>query len=236
MLVASGGLGKEVNSLLRAVSLPGSELVMPVLLSGQMHSRARRRSAAGSCRRGLRLGATGREMWRSYTGLSETGGRMAFIHTVRSVIDPLGQRVSARDRLYLASEVPTLIMWGDRDRIIPVEPRPRRPRAHPGQHPRRAARASATSCPTDAAPDVPRGVRGVRGRHRAGARHRGGVPLAPPRALGAERLSGLGAPRLVSSRPGYSLGRSDHFGPRDFQRRGVNPYSWPSWTCTPTRP
>jgi pimeloyl-ACP methyl ester carboxylesterase len=38
VLVASGGLGKEVNSLLRAVSLPGSELVMPVLLSGQMHS------------------------------------------------------------------------------------------------------------------------------------------------------------------------------------------------------
>ena len=72
-------------------------------------------------RRGIRLGATGREMWRSYTGLSETRGRLAFIHTVRSVIDPLGQRVSARDRLYLASEVPTLIVWGDRDRIIPVE-------------------------------------------------------------------------------------------------------------------
>ena len=28
-----------------------------------------------------------------------------------------GQRVSARDRLYLAAEVPTLIVWGDRDRI-----------------------------------------------------------------------------------------------------------------------
>jgi pimeloyl-ACP methyl ester carboxylesterase len=48
-------------------------------------------------------------------------GRTAFIHTVRSVIDPLGQRVSARDRLYLAQEIPTLIVWGDRDRIIPVE-------------------------------------------------------------------------------------------------------------------
>jgi pimeloyl-ACP methyl ester carboxylesterase len=72
-------------------------------------------------RRGLRMGATGREVWRSYAGLSETRGRLAFIHTVRSVIDPLGQRVSARDRLYLAGEVPTLILWGERDRIIPVE-------------------------------------------------------------------------------------------------------------------
>jgi len=120
VLVASGGLGKEVNPLLRAVSLPGSELVMPVLLSGQMHA-VLAAVSGWFARRGLRLGATGKEVWRSYSGLSETGGRLAFIHTVRSVIDPLGQRVSARDRLYLAGEVPTLIMWGDRDRIIPVE-------------------------------------------------------------------------------------------------------------------
>ena len=60
-------------------------------------------------------------MWRSYAGLTEVAGRTAFIHTVRSVIDPFGQRVSARDRLYLAQEIPTLIVWGDRDRIIPVE-------------------------------------------------------------------------------------------------------------------
>ena len=31
-----------------------------------------------------------------------------------------GQRVSANDRLYLAEEVPFLIIWGQRDRIIPV--------------------------------------------------------------------------------------------------------------------
>jgi len=36
------------------------------------------------------------------------------------VIDPLGQRVSARDRLYLASEMPSLIVWGDRDPVIPI--------------------------------------------------------------------------------------------------------------------
>src|SRR5438445_1494492 len=33
VLVASGGLGKEVNLFLRAVSLPGSELVLPVVLN-----------------------------------------------------------------------------------------------------------------------------------------------------------------------------------------------------------
>ena len=36
------------------------------------------------------------------------------------MIDHRGQRVSARDRLYLADAVPTMIVWGERDRIIPV--------------------------------------------------------------------------------------------------------------------
>jgi len=61
------------------------------------------------------------EIARGYGSLAEAGARQAFVHTLRAVIDPLGQRVSARDRLYLASEVPTLIMWGGRDPIIPVE-------------------------------------------------------------------------------------------------------------------
>jgi pimeloyl-ACP methyl ester carboxylesterase len=120
VLVASGGLGKEVSLLLRAVSLPGSELVLPVVLSGRLH---RALSATGELlgRLGARMSVRQKEIWRSYTGLSEVRGRMAFIHTVRSVIDPMGQRVSARDRLYLASEMPTLIVWGTSDRIIPVE-------------------------------------------------------------------------------------------------------------------
>ena len=120
VLVASGGLGKEVSLLLKAVSLPGSEVVMPVLLSGQLH---RALEAVGGLisRLGITLSGSQKEMWRSYSSLSEVRGRMAFIHTVRSVIDPLGQRVSAHDRLYLAGEVPTLIIWGTADRVIPVE-------------------------------------------------------------------------------------------------------------------
>jgi pimeloyl-ACP methyl ester carboxylesterase len=43
------------------------------------------------------------------------------VHTLRSVIDIHGQRVSARDRLYLLERFPTLIVWGERDRTIPIE-------------------------------------------------------------------------------------------------------------------
>ena len=49
------------------------------------------------------------------------GGAARVPLTARSVIDHRGQRVSARDRLYLADSVPSLIVWGERDRIIPAE-------------------------------------------------------------------------------------------------------------------
>src|SRR5436190_1270775 len=46
--------------------------------------------------------------------------QQAFVHTLRTIVDGGGQRVSATDRLYLAAEVPTLIVWGESDPIIPV--------------------------------------------------------------------------------------------------------------------
>jgi pimeloyl-ACP methyl ester carboxylesterase len=119
VLVASGGLGKEVNTLLRAVALPGSEYVLWALLQPWLRLRA---ETAGSWLRrlGWRPGSTLDQVWRSYTTLTSPEGQRAFVQTVRSVIDVAGQRVSARDRLYLAAHVPTLIVWGEDDRIIPV--------------------------------------------------------------------------------------------------------------------
>ena len=55
-----------------------------------------------------------------FASLDNAGSRQAFLHTVRSVIEPGGQRVSAQDRLTLAALLPTLIVWGERDSIIPV--------------------------------------------------------------------------------------------------------------------
>src|SRR5437764_11010312 len=108
VLVASGGLGKEVNVLLRAVALPGAEYVLPVLLTPWLRLRAE--AAGGFLQRfGWRPGSKLDQVWRSYTTLTSPDGQRAFVHTVRSVIDAAGQRVSARDRLYLASELPTMI-------------------------------------------------------------------------------------------------------------------------------
>jgi pimeloyl-ACP methyl ester carboxylesterase len=56
----------------------------------------------------------------SFASLADPPTRSAFVHTARSVLDVAGQRVDARDRLYLASDLPMLIVWGGRDTIIPL--------------------------------------------------------------------------------------------------------------------
>jgi pimeloyl-ACP methyl ester carboxylesterase len=119
VLTCSGGLGKEVNPLLRVISAPGSEYVLPVVLTPRIHG------VAGSVGRflgkfGLRGDPFLGEVWDSYTRLTDARTQRAFVHTIRAVIDVAGQRVSARDRLYLAAAVPTMIVWGDRDGVIPV--------------------------------------------------------------------------------------------------------------------
>jgi pimeloyl-ACP methyl ester carboxylesterase len=119
-LVCSGGLGREVHALLRAAALPGAEYVMPLICTPGLRD-AGNAVAGALARIGLRAGPDLQEMWRGYTSLADAGAREAFVHTLRTIIDPTGQRVNAMDRLYLASEVPTLLVWGERDGIIPVE-------------------------------------------------------------------------------------------------------------------
>jgi pimeloyl-ACP methyl ester carboxylesterase len=118
VLVDSGGLGREVSWLLRFMTLPGSEYLMPLIFPSLVREWGNDVSRFLQ-QRGLRIPRLG-EMWRSYTSLTETANRPSFLRTIRSVIDPGGQTVSALDRLYLAEAIPTMIVWGDRDTIIPV--------------------------------------------------------------------------------------------------------------------
>jgi pimeloyl-ACP methyl ester carboxylesterase len=119
-LVSSGGLGRELNLLLRSAALPGADLVLPLFFSSGVKSTGT--AVARILNRvGLGAGADLEEIGRSFASLDDTEARQAFIQTVRSVIDPGGQRVTATNRLYLTEELPTLIVWGDRDKLIPVE-------------------------------------------------------------------------------------------------------------------
>jgi pimeloyl-ACP methyl ester carboxylesterase len=120
VLVASGGLGDEVSPLLRALSLPLSEFVLPlVMISGLRDVAGAIRACLG--RIGLRTDPVLEEVLATYGRLTNREAQRAFVETVRASIDWNGQRASARDRLRLASELPTLIVWGAHDRVIPVE-------------------------------------------------------------------------------------------------------------------
>jgi pimeloyl-ACP methyl ester carboxylesterase len=119
VLVDSGGLGRDVNPLLRAATLPGSEFVLPLLAATRLLDAG---ALVGRLlgRLGLRAHTDIEEIARGHATLSDPEARAAFVHTLRSVVEPGGQRIDASNRLYLAEHIPFLLAWGEHDSIIPV--------------------------------------------------------------------------------------------------------------------
>ena len=130
VLVASGGLGPEVSPVLRAAALPGANLFIAATAGvGRMSAPMVGRGLASV---GLRPNVDVEAVARGYASLADRDRRTAFLATLRSVIDSRGQRVDARDRLYLAGGVPVMLIWGSRDAIIPVRHGERAHEAIPG--------------------------------------------------------------------------------------------------------
>jgi pimeloyl-ACP methyl ester carboxylesterase len=119
-LVSSGGLGDDVSPLLRSAALPGASALIG-LAGNRRVTAALERSGARLRDRGSPLGVQLQAVARALRPVGNAGAREAFVQTLRAVIDRRGQRVSATDRLYLLRDVPTLIVWGGRDRTIPIE-------------------------------------------------------------------------------------------------------------------
>jgi pimeloyl-ACP methyl ester carboxylesterase len=119
ILVSSGGLGPDVGWILRLLAAPGVEFVLPVIAPKVVLGIGNRvRSWLSTA--GLDS-PRAEQFWAAYSSLSDPPARAAFLRTLRSVVDYRGQSVSALSRLRLRAEVPTLVVWGDSDRVIPVE-------------------------------------------------------------------------------------------------------------------
>jgi pimeloyl-ACP methyl ester carboxylesterase len=119
VLISSGGLGREVKPTLRTAALPGvsgllAMTIRPRLIAGLYGAGAQMRE------RGMGTGVYLQAAARALRPLQNSDARGAFLHTLRSVIDIHGQRVSATDRLYLLEALPTMIVWGERDNTIPL--------------------------------------------------------------------------------------------------------------------
>jgi len=119
-LISSGGFGREVHPLLRALSLPGAgpalrlatmrpTLALLARLARLLETAGARRPASGA-----------RQLQLVLTGVGCRGRRAAMIKTLRSVIGWRGQSVSALHRSYALRRFPTLVLWGTRDRMIPA--------------------------------------------------------------------------------------------------------------------
>jgi pimeloyl-ACP methyl ester carboxylesterase len=119
VLVSSGGLGRDVTPMLRMLSLPGADVVLAQLTRLQHNRRA---GAVGRLLRPI-AARTWNDlpyMLRQMALLADRESRASFLATIDAVIDLGGQRVSATDRLHLAGNLPTLIVWGESDRMIPA--------------------------------------------------------------------------------------------------------------------
>lgn len=119
LLVAPGGVTRDVHPALRMLSLPGADEALALL------GRPRVRAAASwgwqrAMRRAGNTGAQVPDLSHALEQLSEPDRRRAFVRTVRGVVDWQGQLVSVLERQCLPAGLPVLLVWGSDDPIIPV--------------------------------------------------------------------------------------------------------------------
>ncbi len=119
VLVGAGGISRSVSPLLRAATLP----LAPSAI-GLLHLPGVRRAVGHAVRALTRLAAVAgheaEDILRVLDGLPDGEARTAFARTLRGVVDTRGQLVTSLDRSYLVADVPTLIVWGTKDPIVPA--------------------------------------------------------------------------------------------------------------------
>jgi pimeloyl-ACP methyl ester carboxylesterase len=117
VLVSAGGLGRRVHPVLRAATLPGAHSVVRFVVNNRtaaFYSRPRlHRSLRLSPDVVANLGRAGR-------GLASPPARTAFFQTLKMAIDPFGQRGSLLELEHVRLDLPTLIIWSERDPVVPV--------------------------------------------------------------------------------------------------------------------
>jgi pimeloyl-ACP methyl ester carboxylesterase len=120
VVVSSGGVSREVNPILRSASLPPAHLVLPLLRSRFTRLLGR------TLFRVLELcdsdlGLDTEDLLRIFDALPDATSRHAFVRTLHAVVDWRGQVITMLDRCYLTRGMPALLIWGDRDAVIPYE-------------------------------------------------------------------------------------------------------------------
>jgi pimeloyl-ACP methyl ester carboxylesterase len=118
VLVSSGGIGRDVHPLLRLAAAPNADVLLPLLR--QRPVQAIGRSVLWALARlGADLGRDSLDLQRVFEALPDPATQRAFLRTLRTAIDWRGQHITMLDRCYLTRGIPTLLVWGDHDAIVP---------------------------------------------------------------------------------------------------------------------
>jgi pimeloyl-ACP methyl ester carboxylesterase len=118
VLVSTGGVSNEVHPILRLAALPDADLLLP-LVGYDLTRLAVRGVFQAFQKMGTDLGRDAADFLRVFDTLPDATARSAFVRTLRAVIDHRGQVITMLDRCYLTRGMPTMLVWGNRDAIIP---------------------------------------------------------------------------------------------------------------------
>jgi pimeloyl-ACP methyl ester carboxylesterase len=118
-LVSTGGVSHEVHPVLRLAATPAADLFLPLLRL------APARFVGMTSVRIMELlqtdlGRDSEHLLRMFESLPDATARRAFVRTIRAVVDWRGQAITMLDRCYLTRGMPTLLVWGQHDAVIPV--------------------------------------------------------------------------------------------------------------------
>ncbi len=119
VLVAPGGLGREVTPLVRVVTTPGFGAAVGVLTTWPL-----RRLLTTGMRVAAAVGPSLTHDLDEVAEILDTfvdpRARRATRHVVSAVVDWRGQIITMTDRAYLTRRVPTMLVWGTADHVIPA--------------------------------------------------------------------------------------------------------------------
>ncbi|HET6504969.1 MAG TPA: alpha/beta hydrolase [Amycolatopsis sp.] len=120
VLVSAGGIGQTVHPLLRLAATPGADALLPLLGTTPVTELLRLFGGLLTATGGLGLGKDIGYVFSKYVRLAESPSRQAFLRTLRAVVDWRGQVVNMLDRSYLTEGIPTMLVWGRHDHVVPI--------------------------------------------------------------------------------------------------------------------
>jgi pimeloyl-ACP methyl ester carboxylesterase len=132
LLVSSGGVGQQVHPALRLLASSNGGVLLELATAAPARRMAKRLRSVLPRFGGWGMGPDFDRLFDRLESLSTPDARRAFLRTLRSAVDGRGQVITMLDRSYLAAGLPTWILWGGRDHVIPISHAARAAEAMPG--------------------------------------------------------------------------------------------------------